>query len=238
MKRLFDIVFSFAGLIIMSPVLLVFMFFVWLQDFRSPFYIAPRVGRNGQLFRMVKLRSMVAGADKSGIDSTAAGDMRITRVGYLIRRYKLDEFTQLWNVLMGQMSLVGPRPQVQKDVDFYTEKERHLLDARPGITDLSSIVFSDEGDILKGSEDPDFRYNQVIRPWKSRLGLLYIQKRTFFLDIFIILLTIIAIVSKLLALKGVHEILQKWDVDNRLIKIAQRNEPLYPYPPPGLNEVV
>jgi len=233
MKRFFDIVFSLAGLIIMSPVLLIFMFFVWIQDFRSPFYIAPRVGRYGKTFGMVKLRSMTADADKSGVNSTAAGDMRITRVGHLIRRYKLDEFSQLWNVLMGQMSLVGPRPQVQRDVDLYTKKERHLLDARPGITDLSSIVFSDEGDILEGSEDPDLRYNQVIRPWKSRLGLLYIQKRTFLLDIYIILLTVIAIVSKPIALRVVQGILQKWDTDAKLIKVARRDEPLCPYPPPG-----
>ena len=238
MKRLFDMVSSLIGLMIMSPVLLVFMFFVWIQDFRSPFYIAPRVGRYGETFGMVKLRSMIADADKSGVNSTAAGDMRITRVGHLIRRYKLDEFSQLWNVLMGQMSLVGPRPQVQRDVDLYTEEERHLIDARPGITDLSSIVFSDEGDILSGSEDPDLRYNQVIRPWKSRLGLLYIQKRTFLLDIYIILLTVIAIVSKSLALRGVQGILQKWDADARLIKAARRDEPLYPYPPPGSEEIV
>lgn len=238
MKRLFDMGSSLIGLMIMSPVLLVFMFFVWIQDFRSPFYIAPRVGRYGETFGMVKLRSMIADADRNGVNSTAVGDIRITRVGHLIRRYKLDEFTQLWNVLMGQMSLVGPRPQVQRDVDLYTEEERHLLDARPGITDLSSIVFSDEGDILAGSEDPDLRYNQIIRPWKSRLGLLYIQKRTFLLDIYIILLTVIAIVSKSLALRGVRAILQKWDADARLIKAAQRDEPLYPYPPPGSEEIV
>ena len=233
MKRLFDVVSSLIGLMIMSPVLLVFMFFVWIQDFRSPFYIAPRVGCYGKTFGMVKLRSMIADADKSGVNSTAVGDMRITRVGHLVRRYKLDEFSQLWNVLMGQMSLVGPRPQVQRDVDLYTEKELHLLDARPGITDLSSIVFSDEGDILAGSEDPDLRYNQIIRPWKSRLGLLYIQERTFLLDIYLILLTVIAIASKSLALGGVQGILQKWDADAKLIKVARRDESLYPYPPPG-----
>ena len=114
MKRLFDMVSSLIGLMIMSPVLLVFMFFVWIHDFRSPFYIAPRVGRYGKIFGMVKLRSMIADADKSGVNSTAVGNVRITRVGHLIRRYKLDEFSQLWNVLIGQMNLVGPRPQVQK----------------------------------------------------------------------------------------------------------------------------
>ena len=232
MKRLFDVFLSLIGLLVLSPVLIIFIFLIWRQDFKSPFYIALRVGRFGRSFEMVKLRSMVADADKSGINSTAAGDMRITRVGHLIRRYKLDEFSQLWNVLIGQMSLVGPRPQIKQDVDLYTKKERHLLDARPGITDLSSIIFSDEGDILAGSENPDLRYNQVIRPWKTRLGLLYIQKRTFLLDIYIILLTVISIVSKPLALKGVQGILQSWNADEKLIKVAQRNEPLYSYPPP------
>lgn len=238
MKRLFDIVCSFLGLVITSPVLLIFIILIWLQDFKSPLYLAPRVGRNGKSFRMTKLRSMIAGADKNGVNSTASSDMRITRIGHVIRKYKLDELSQLWNVFVGQMSLVGPRPQVQRDVDLYTEEERHLFDGRPGITDLSSIVFSDEGDILTGNKDPDLRYNQVIRPWKSRLGLLYIRKRTFLLDIYIILLTVIAIVSKSLALRGVQGILQKWNADKKLIKVARRDEPLYPYPPPGSDDEV
>lgn len=233
MKRLFDVVSSLIGLLVMSPVLIIFIFLIWRQDYKSPFYIAQRVGRFGISFKMVKLRSMVANADKSGVNSTSGNDMRITRVGHLIRRYKLDEFSQLWNVLIGQMSLVGPRPQVKQDVDLYTNEERHLLDVRPGITDLASIVFSDEGAILEGSEDPDLRYNQVIRPWKSRLGLLYINKRTFLVDIYIILLTIAAILSKSLALKGVQGILHNWNADERLIKITRRDEPLYSYPPPG-----
>src|SRR5207247_4709716 len=101
----------------------------------------------------------------------------------LIRRYKLDELAQLWNVLKGDMSLVGPRPQVQRDVNLYTEEEYHLFDVKPGITDFSSIVFSDEGDILKGSSNPDLRYNQLIRPWKSRLGLFYARHHNFWIDL-------------------------------------------------------
>jgi len=233
MKRVLDAVLSLVGLLVMSPVLIIFMFLIWRQDYKSPFYIAPRVGRFGKFFKMVKLRSMVSNADKSGVNSTSGDDQRITRVGHLIRRYKLDEFSQLLNVLLGQMSLVGPRPQVKKDVDLYTNEERHLLDARPGITDLASIVFSDEGDILYGSEDPDLRYNQVIRPWKSRLGLLYIKKRSFFFDIYIIVLTIIAIFSKPLALRGVQGVLKSWNADARLINVARRDQPLFSYPPPG-----
>ncbi len=207
MKRLFDIIFSFSGLLIISPVLLVFMYLIWRQDHHSPFYIAPRVGKNGKLFNMVKLRSMIVGADKTGVASTSAEDQRITGVGRIVRRYKLDELSQLWNVLLGQMSFVGPRPQVQKDVNLYTKEERRLLDVKPGITDFSSIVFSDEGDILAGYEDPDLRYNQIIRPWKSRLGLLYVEHQNMLLDIKLIILTIIAILSRPLALKGVCKIL-------------------------------
>ena len=170
MKRLMDILASFFGLLLTSPILLTFMFLVWRQDGHSPFYIAPRMGKDEKPFRMVKLRSMVKNADRSGVDSTAADDMRITRVGHLIRKFKLDELTQLLNVLKGDMSLVGPRPNVQRETDLYTDSENKLLSVRPGITDFSSIVFSDEGDILEGQEDPDIAYNQLIRPGKSRLA--------------------------------------------------------------------
>ena len=148
------------------------MYLVYRQDKESPFYMAPRVGRNNTIFKMAKLRSMVSNADKSGVDSTSANDSRITPIGHKIRKYKLDELTQLWNVFIGDMSLVGPRPNVQRDVDLYTKDEKNLLNVRPGITDFSSIVFSDEGDILKDKKDPDLSYNQLIRPWKSRLGLI------------------------------------------------------------------
>lgn len=238
MKRLFDIVFSFLGLVVMSPVLLIFMFLIWLQDYHSPFYAAPRVGWQGKIFRMVKLRSMIVGADKTGIDSTSASDKRITWVGHLIRSYKLDEFSQLWNVLRGDMSLVGPRPNVEREVALYTDEEKRLLDVRPGITDLASIVFSDEGEILAGTEDPDLKYNQLIRPWKSRLGLLYIRERAFLIDIYIICLTVIAMLSRPLALAGVERIVRNLGADNKLIEVAKRKEPLQPYPPPGSGRIV
>ena len=143
----------------------------------------------GLLFRMVKLRSMVVGAAKTGVDSTGNDDVRITAVGRLIRKYKIDEVMQLWNVLLGDMSLVGPRPNVKAETDLYTKEERVLLSVKPGITDFSSIVFSDEGNILEGQEDPDLAYNQLIRPGKSRLGLFYISKASIALDIRLIWLT-------------------------------------------------
>jgi lipopolysaccharide/colanic/teichoic acid biosynthesis glycosyltransferase len=238
MKRAFDIFASALGLWVMSPVLLLFMLLIWLQDRHSPFYIAPRVGRQGETFQMIKLRSMVIDADISGVDSTSAGDKRITWVGKIIRRYKVDEFSQLLNVLRGDMSLVGPRPNVEREVALYTRDERNLLDVRPGITDLASIVFSDEGEILEDSADPDLRYNQIIRPWKSRLGLLYVKKRSSFLDLKIIGLTALAILSRPRALQGVGRILRGIGADEQLLRIARRQEPLEPVPPPGLKHIV
>lgn len=237
MKRCFDIILSALGLVLISPVLAPCLLLVWLQDFASPFYIANRVGRNRVPFRMVKLRSMVVNADKSGVDSTGADDRRITRVGAFIRKYKLDELMQLWNVLRGEMSLVGPRPNtLSSGVELYTAEELHLLDVRPGITDFASIVFSDEGEILAGVEDPDLRYNQVIRPWKSRLGLLYVSRRTFWIDLQLIVLTALAIVRKPAALRGVHAIVGRLTADEPLLQAIKRESPLLPYPPPGATE--
>ena len=200
LKRCFDFFLSLIGLLLFSPLLLICLLLIWLQDFHSPFYIAPRVGKDGKMFPMVKLRTMVVHADKSGVDSTSTDDKRITFVGQTIRRFKIDELTQLWNVFLGQMSLVGPRPQVERDVNIYTSEERHLLDVRPGITDFASIVFADEGSILAGRVDPDLAYNQLIRPWKSRLGLLYVRHRTLWIDFKLIVATIIAV----LALSLIH----------------------------------
>jgi len=239
MKRLFDIVGSTAGLIIAAPILLPVMFLVWKQDGHSPFYVAPRVGKAGKPFRMVKLRSMIINADKSGVDSTGANDRRITKVGYFIRRYKLDELTQLWNVWIGDMSLVGPRPNVQREIDLYTELEKKLLTVKPGITDLASIVFSDEGEILKDAEDPDVTYNQLIRPGKGYLGLFYIeQKGSMWLDIQLCVFTIITLISKEKALKGICSILKSRGAEDNLIQMAKRSEPLQPIPPPGGLSVV
>ena len=175
MKRIVDLILSFFALLFISPILIIFVILIFLEDQQNPFYIAKRVGKGGVNFKMIKLRSMVVNADKSGVDSTSANDSRITKIGKKVRKYKLDELTQLWNVFLGDMSLVGPRPNVQRDVDLYTDIEKKLLTVKPGITDFSSIVFSDEGDILKEKDDPDLAYNQLIRPWKSRLGLIYIK---------------------------------------------------------------
>ena len=238
MKRLFDVLISLGGLILTAPLLIPVCVLIWSQDFASPFYIAPRVGKNSKIFKMVILRSMVNNADKSGVDSTGAHDKRITPVGKFVRSYKLDELAQLWNVLKGEMSLVSPRPNVQREVNLYTEVELGLLSVRPGITDISSIVFSDEGEILKDSQDPDLDYNQLIRPWKSRLGLFYVENSSLALDLKLILLTVVAIISREKALAGVQNILNDLGADDRLKKVARRQDKLTPCPPPGAREVV
>ena len=214
------------------------MYLVYRQDKHSPFHVASRVGKNGVMFKMLKLRSMSVNADKSGVDSTSVDDIRITPIGHKIRRYKLDEFTQLWNVLIGDMSLVGPRPNVLSDTNLYTDIEKGLLTVRPGITDFSSIVFSDEGDILKGKDDPDLIYNQLIRPWKSRLGLIYIENQSFLLDIKLIIYTVIAIISKQRALNWVVNQLKIMCVDSNVVNISKREVELYPFPPPGMDQIV
>ena len=239
MKRLLDIVAATLGLIVLSPLIIVLSFLIWLQDYHSPFYIASRMGRGERPFRMVKFRSMVIRADTSGVDSTAGDDPRITALGRTIRRFKFDEIPQLWNVLKGEMSLVGPRPNVERETVLYTPDEKRLLSMRPGITDLSSIVFSDEGDILEGSPDPDLKYNQVIRPWKSRLGLLYVDaKPGISTDLRIIALTVRSALDRAAALSGVYSISQKLGADPSLLEIITRRNPLPAAPPPGAREIV
>jgi lipopolysaccharide/colanic/teichoic acid biosynthesis glycosyltransferase len=237
-KRIFDILVSFLGLLITAPILAPVMVLIWRQDYHSPFYIADRAGRGGGRFRMVKLRSMVVNADKSGVDSTSANDNRITGVGRFVRNFKLDEISQLWNVLVGDMSLVGPRPNVLNETDRYTPVERQLLDVRPGMTDISSIVFSDEGEILENSDDPDLDYNRLIRPWKSELGLLYIAHQSLLLDIGLIVATALAVASKPNALKVIGFILKKINASDELRQIARREDILTPAAPPGADRPV
>ena len=237
-KRLLDITLSLIGLVIASPILLPVMFLVWKQDRHSPFYVAERMGKKEKPFKMVKMRSMIKNADAQGVDSTSANDMRITPVGHFIRNYKLDELTQLWNVLKGDMSLVGPRPNVKRETDLYTSQEKRLLSVKPGITDFASIVFSDEGEILADKSDPDIAYNQLIRPGKSRLGLFYIEHKNIVVDLLLIALTALAIVSKQRSLKAVVRLLKLIHAPQDLLELAAREKPLTPQPPPGATEIV
>ena len=193
-KRLFDMVFSALGLIILSPVLLAIVVAIKRESPGPALYKGTRIGLNGALFKMNKFRTMVINADKIGGSSTPEDDPRITRVGRFLRRYKLDELPQLINVFKGEMSFVGPRPQVKWAVDLYTPAERQILTVRPGITDYASLRFPNEGEILKGSIDPDKDYMEKIHPEKMRLSLEYVRTRSMGLDIKIIFQTLAAIV--------------------------------------------
>ena len=234
-KRLADVLFAALALIAAAPLLCILMALIWSHDRRTPLYRGIRVGRGNRDFRMLKLRTMSVDAEAKGGTSTSVSDERLTRLGKWLRRWKLDEVPQFWNVLAGDMSIVGPRPNMRRGgVDHYTLPEMRLLDVAPGITDLASIVFSDEGQILDGATDPDALYDAVIRPWKSRLGLLYVDHRTMTCDLRIMGLTAIAIVDKPAALRGVDRILARWGAVEELRVTCSRRTPLRPAHPPGL----
>jgi len=238
LKRFIDIIVSLFALTIFSPLLIFISLLIFLQDFKNPLYIATRVGKGERPYKMIKLRSMIVNADKTGVDSTSSDDHRITVVGSFVRRYKLDELPQFINVLKGEMSLVGPRPNVEAETNIYSNLEKKLLSVKPGLTDFASIVFSDEGEILKNSADPNLDYNQLIRPGKNLLGLFYIDKSNIFLDIYLCFLTIVAIISKQKSLSLMNKLLIYLNADSDTIDIASRKYPLIPRPPPGMNEIV
>jgi len=196
-KRSTDILFSVIGLLIASPLFLAIAVRIWLEDGRPIFYRGERVGRFGKAFRMLKFRTMVVNAERLGGSSTPKDDPRITRVGRFLRRYKLDELPQLINVLWGEMSLVGPRPQVKWAVALYDAGEQALLSMRPGMTDYASIWFRNEGELLNGSTDPDREYLEKIAPEKIRLGLTYVRHHSLAVDLGILAAT-------LLSLAGIH----------------------------------
>jgi len=190
LKRLFDIVVSLWGLAILSPLFLVIALAIKFSSPGPVFYRGLRVGRFGKPFYMVKFRTMVLNADKLGGPSTADDDPRITEIGRWLRRYKLDELPQLFNVLKGEMSIVGPRPEVQEVVALYTEREKPLLTLKPGITDYASLWNIDEGAILKGSKNPHQDYLKKIWPKKVELQLKYLREQSLWTDCKIILQTV------------------------------------------------
>jgi lipopolysaccharide/colanic/teichoic acid biosynthesis glycosyltransferase len=196
-KRVFDIFFSALGLAIHSPVFLVLSIAIRMESRGPVFYRGVRVGLHGKPFRIYKFRSMVTDAEKLGASSTHQADPRLTRFGKYIRKFKLDELSQLINVFLGDMSFVGPRPEVQKFVDIYTEEEKAILTVRPGITDWSSIKFHNEGEIIESSgiADADEAYARLIRPEKLRLQLKYVRERNLWIDMKIILCTVLTVIS-------------------------------------------
>ncbi len=193
MKRLFDFLLSAIGLLVLSPLFLLIMLIVKLESRGPAFYIQQRVGRGGVPFNLVKFRTMRTDADKYNAITVGSRDPRITRVGYILRKYKIDELPQLINVVRGDMSLVGPRPELKKFVDLYTPEQRLVLSVRPGITDLASLQFRNENALLEGKEDPIKFYIEEIMPVKLAISLKYVQSRSFRLDLMIILRTVGAV---------------------------------------------
>lgn len=195
MKRVFDIIASGLGLLILSPLFLVVAIWVKLDSTGPVFYKQVRVGRNNKDFYLYKFRSMRVGSDKKGLITVGGRDPRVTRSGYYIRKYKLDEFPQLINVFKGDMSLVGPRPEVRKYVDLYTPEQMHVLEVRPGVTDLASIRYRNENELLAKASDPEQYYRDIVMQDKLRINLEYVRNHSFFGDIALIFKTILSIIK-------------------------------------------
>lgn len=196
MKRQFDIVASGIGLIVLSPLFLILALWIKLDSKGPVFYRQVRVGYKNKEFRIFKFRSMRVGADKGSLVTIGGHDPRITRSGYFIRKFKLDELPQLINVFIGDMSLVGPRPEVRHYVDYWTPEQMHVLDVRPGITDPASIKFRNENELMETAEDPERYYIEVIMQEKIKLYLEYVQKHSFWYDLGLIFKTFRAIVCE------------------------------------------
>ena len=194
-KRAMDIVLSACALAFLWPLLLLIALAIWIDDPGPVFYRQVRVGRNGKTFRIFKFRSMVMDADKKGLAITVGRDSRITRVGAVLRKTKLDELAQLLNVLFGQMSFVGPRPEVPKYVELYTPYQRQVLLVRPGITDYASIAYRNENDLLAGAPNPETMYIEQIMPDKIELNMKYLREISPLADIRLILKTIVAVIK-------------------------------------------
>jgi len=195
-KRAFDIIASGLGLIVLSPLFLVLAIWIKLDSKGPVFYRQVRVGYKNKDFRIFKFRSMRVGADKGSLVTIGGHDPRVTRSGYFIRKFKFDELPQLINVFLGDMSLVGPRPEVRHYVDYWTPEQMHVLDVRPGITDPASIKFRNENELMEKAVDPEKYYIEVIMQEKIKLYLEYVEKHSFFYDIALIFKTFWVVVSE------------------------------------------
>ena len=196
MKRLFDIVASVLGLIVLSPLFLILAIWIKCDSDGPVFYRQVRVGYKNKDFRIFKFRSMRVGADKGSLVTIGGHDPRVTRSGYFIRKFKIDELPQLINVFLGDMSLVGPRPEVRHYVDYWSPEQMHVLDVRPGITDPASIKFRNENELMEKAEDPEKYYIEVIMQEKIKLYLEYVEKHHFLYDLGLIFKTFFVIVKE------------------------------------------
>ncbi|GGK29163.1 glycosyl transferase [Yeosuana aromativorans] len=195
-KRLFDVVVSLLGLIILTPILLLIAILIKLDSKGPVLFIQPRVGLHNKDFNIFKFRTMVVESDKKGLLTIGNNDSRITRIGYFLRRYKIDEFPQLINILIGNMSFVGPRPELRQYVNYYHEDDMVVFSVRPGITGLASIAFRNEVELLKNAEDPEQYFIHSIIPEKLKLNKAYIKKRDFFFDLKLIAITVVRVLTK------------------------------------------
>lgn len=196
MKRLFDIIFALWGISVLFPILLIIGVLVAITSKGGAFYRQVRVGKDGVDFSLLKFRSMAVGSDKKGLLTVGANDSRVTPIGVFIRKFKLDELPQLINVLIGDMSFVGPRPEVRKYVDQYSEEQLEVLNVRPGITDYASLEYIHENELLAQSIDPEKTYVEEIMPEKLRLNKKYVQESGVITDVKIIILTLLKIIKK------------------------------------------
>ena len=196
MKWFLDIIFSGLGLICLSPLFVFLALWVKLDSPGPVFYRQVRVGRNNRDFKLYKFRSMRVDSDKKGLITIGGHDPRVTQSGYYIRKYKLDEFPQLINVFLGDMSLVGPRPEVRKYVDMYTDEQMHVLDVRPGITDMASIYYRNENELLEKANNPEKYYREVIMQDKLRINLEYVRNHSVIGDFRMILKTLFVVIAK------------------------------------------
>lgn len=195
MKRLFDILSSAIAFILLSPLLIVLAVAIMIDSKGGVFYKQKRIGKNGKAFMLYKFRSMRTGSDRKGLITVGSNDDRTTKVGRFIRKYKLDELPQLINILKNEMSVVGPRPEVEKYVQLYTAEQRKVLKIKPGLTDLASLAYINENEILGRAKDPEKTYVEQIMPAKLRLNLEYIEKQSFWFDLQIIAKTLMRIVD-------------------------------------------
>ncbi len=194
-KRLFDIIFSFFGLIFLFPLLVIIALLIKIESKGPIFYLQKRVGKHNKDFKIFKFRTMFIGSDKKGLLTLGDKDPRVTKTGYILRKYKLDEFPQLINVLVGNMSFVGPRPEVRKYINHYSKEDLMILSVKPGITDYASIEFRDEAELLKATNNPEKLYLESILPQKIALNKKYINSKNLFIDLNIIFKTILTVIK-------------------------------------------
>jgi len=231
--RLLDILCGVVGLTISLPFIAIAAALIWLEDQHNPLYIAERIGAGGKPFKFIKLRSISRLAGVRPDEIITSRDNRVSALGHFIRASKLDELPQFWHVLRGDMSLVGPRASVSAIVDAFTEEEMRVLSIKPGITDLASIMFLNLGKVLEHSSDPKGDYDRLVRPWKSRLALLYVDNQSLSLALRTVWLTALAFIRHDRALQGVARIAEQHRAHPKLASIVRRELDLAPFPPPG-----